>query len=170
MQTKNTSTGKLLSRFTKDLAPGRVKWIGLRPAKRQTMLEVDTTLALEGLGLEGDHRTSKTPGSGRQVTLISDEHIKLIADFLNTRSIEYASLRRNLVISGINLWVIRHQLVQVGEATLETTSWCHPCSRMEENIGKGAVAAMLGQGGICAKVIKSGRISVGDSITLLPSL
>ena len=39
---------------------------------------------------------------------------------------------------------------------------------MEENLGKGGVAAMLGHGGLCAKVIESGDITIGDEIRASP--
>jgi MOSC domain-containing protein YiiM len=41
---------------------------------------------------------------------------------------------------------------------------------MEENLGKGGVAAMLGHGGLCAKIIESGDVAVGDAISVLPPL
>jgi MOSC domain-containing protein YiiM len=41
---------------------------------------------------------------------------------------------------------------------------------MEENLGKGGVAAMLGHGGLCAKIIESGDIAIGDEISVLPAL
>lgn len=50
---------------------------------------------------------------------------------------------------------------RIGEAEFETNAHCHPCSRMEPALGKGA--AMLGRGG-CAKIIKGGVIRVGDEL------
>ncbi len=44
---------------------------------------------------------------------------------------------------------------------------CHPCSRMNETVGPDTVAAMLSHGGLCAKIIKTGRIAVGDSMTIV---
>jgi MOSC domain-containing protein YiiM len=38
---------------------------------------------------------------------------------------------------------------------------------MEKTLGKGAVVAMLGHGGLCAKVIQTGCIALNDSITVL---
>ena len=38
---------------------------------------------------------------------------------------------------------------------------------MEENLGKGGVAAMLGYGGLCAKILESGDIAIGDSISVV---
>jgi MOSC domain-containing protein YiiM len=156
-----------LDRYAKDLAPGRVSWIGLRPVRREPLQAVSTVKACAGLGLEGDHRMSKTPGSGRQVTLISEEFIAQIERFTGLTSIEPAILRRNLVVSGINLNALRRQRFRVGEAVFEATQLCHPCARMEEALGKGGVAAMLGHGGLCAKIIEGGAIQVGDAITVV---
>ena len=163
-----TSQQKLLARYLPDLSLGKLEWIGLRPKRRSEMLAVNSTTALEGLGLEGDHRCDKTPGSGRQVTLISAEHIHVVAQLLKQDRIDPALLRRNLVVSGINLNVLRHQRFQIGDAIFLGTALCHPCSRMNENLGKGGAAAMYGHGGLCAKVLTSGKISVSDSVIAIP--
>ena len=46
---------------------------------------------------------------------------------------------------------------RIGEALLEYTGECHPCSRMEENFGPG---------GITARAVEGGTISVGDAVAL----
>lgn len=155
-----------LDRYARDLAPGRVEWIGLRPRRREPLQPVSSTTALAELGLEGDHRTGKTPGSGRQVTLISREFIQQIEQFTGLDNIQPAVLRRNIVVSGINLNALRRQRFWLGEALCEATQLCHPCARMEEALGQGGVAAMLGHGGLCAKILQTGKVSVGDAITV----
>lgn len=159
-----------LDRYAKDLAPGRVEWIGLRPRRREPLQAVSETVALAELGLEGDHRTGKTPGSGRQVTLISREFIAQIEHFTGLEGIDPATLRRNIVVSGINLNALRRQRFRVGDALFEATQLCHPCARMEEALGAGGVAAMLGHGGLCAKIIEGGAVRLGDAITAVESL
>jgi len=62
---------------------------------------------------------------------------------------------------------LRHQRFRIGEAEFEATAQCHPCLRMEQVLGKGAVAAMLGHGGLCAKIVKSGQLNVGDEVIKL---
>ena len=153
-----------LDRFAQDLSPGSLEWIGLRTARRAAMLEVNQAVAIAEHGLEGDHRTAKTPGSGRQVTLISREFIEQTAHFLGRDKIDPALLRRNLVVAGINLHALRHQQFTIGEALFEAGALCHPCSRMETALGKGGVAAMLGHGGLCCRILKSGTIAVGDKV------
>ena len=161
------SQARLFARHLHDLPPGRLTWIGLRPAHKAAMVETDRVNALKDSGLEGDHRTQKTPGSGRQVTVISLEFINQITHFTGHKAIHPALLRRNLVVRNINLNALRHQQFIIGEAVFEATALCHPCSRMEKALGKGAVAAMLGHGGLCLKVIKGGEIKIGDHVQLI---
>ena len=39
---------------------------------------------------------------------------------------------------------------------------------MEQALGKGGVAAMLGHGGLCCKVIRGGEIALGDAVEVRP--
>ena len=157
----------LINRLAQNLPPGKLEWIGLRTERKGEVLEVNQVQALAGLGLEGDRRCQGTPGSARQVTLISREYLGQIAHFLGREKINPADLRRNLVVSGINLSALRHQQFQIGSALFEATALCHPCSRMEQVLGTGGVAAMLGHGGLCAKILESGTLSVGDPVIKL---
>ena len=158
-----------LDRYALHLPTGRLEWIGVRPARRAGMIEPETVQAIAGLGLDGDHRVSKTPGSARQVTLISREFIGQIAHYLGRDAVSPSILRRNLVISGINLNALRRQQFTIGTAVFEATALCHPCSRMESALGEGGVAAMIGHGGVCAKILSSGVISVGDDVRVVVS-
>lgn len=159
---------RLLDKLCESLPIGRLEWIGLRTQRRGEVQVVNSTLAIEGLGLEGDHRVKKTPGSARQVTLISREYIEAICRHTGHTSIDPALLRRNLMIAGMNMNLLRYQRLQIGEVILETTALCHPCSRMDEALGPGGTAAMFGYGGLCAKVIQGGRLAVGDAVVRLP--
>ncbi|MFW1676516.1 MOSC domain-containing protein [Pontibacter sp. JAM-7] len=161
------SLQSLYARYASTLPPGKLEWIGLRPARREPMQSCNAVQALAGLGLAGDHRCQKTPGSARQVTLISREFIQQIAQHCGYEQIDPARLRRNLVISGINLNALRYQRFQLGGAIFEATALCHPCSRMEQALGPGGVAAMLGYGGLCCKVLQTGQIQLGDELRVL---
>ncbi len=158
---------RLLDKLCQDLPEGRLEWIGMRRERRGTVVVAESAMAVEGQGLEGDHRMTKTPGSARQVTIISREFIEAIGRHTGHPSIDPALLRRNLVISGMNLNLLRHQRLRIGDAVLETTALCHPCSRMNEALGPGGAAAMYGYGGLCARIIQSGRMTVGDPVVRL---
>lgn len=155
---------RLFARYLDDLPQGKVEWIGVRPARKEPMQILESVEAIAGLGLQGDRRCQGREGSARQVTITSVEYIQIISQLLKKKDINPALLRRNIVVSGINLTALRHQRFRMGEVIIEATAQCHPCKRMDEALGKHGVAAMLGHGGLCAKIIEGGVIHLGDAV------
>ena len=155
-----------LDKYLGTVGTGTVQWIGVRPRRREPLQSLSRVQAVADLGLEGDHRMFKTPGSGRQVTLISCEFMTQIAAHLGKADLDPDRLRRNIVVSGLNLNALRRQRFWVGEALMEATQLCHPCARMEAELGPGGVIAMFGYGGLCAKVVQSGAIECGAPVRL----
>jgi MOSC domain-containing protein YiiM len=149
--------------FDAPMRPGRLVWIGLRPARREAMAEVDQALLEPGRGLRGDRWRGGTAGA-RQVTLVAAEHLRAVAGFLGLDAVAPARLRRNLVVEGVNLLALKGSRFCIGAALLEHSGECHPCSRMEEEFGPGGYNAVRGHGGITARVIEGGAIRVGDAV------
>ncbi len=147
----------LLESFT---ASGQVEWIGLRPARKAPMQVVKTATIAEA-GLVGDRR--ENPGK-RAVTLIQMEHLPVIAALAGLDSVTPDMLRRNIVVSGINLLALRHHEIRVGGAVLRTTGLCAPCSFMEKTLGKGGYNAVRGHGGLTAEVVEGGEIGLGSVV------
>ena len=158
-----------LNAYLGHLGTPTIEWIGVRPRRREPLMAVTEAEAVADLGLRGDHRMTKTPGSGRQVTFISREFVTQIEQHLGKNGLDPAVLRRNIVVSGINLNALRRQQFWFGEALFEATQLCHPCARMEAELGPGGVVAMMGYGGLCAKVLQTGQIAIGDSLRLATS-
>ncbi len=148
---------------------GRVEAIVVRGAPREPARSLPQTLALAGIGLADDRlgQRGEAELSTRQVTLIQAEHMDVIARLAHVAAVDPLRLRRNLVVSGINLIALRNSTLQVGEAVLEIVGPCQPCSRMETEIGPGGYAAMRGHGGMTARVISGGPIHVGDVVMAL---
>ncbi len=141
---------------------GRVQWIGLRPKRDVVMREVDEAMAATGLGLEGDRYAS---GSGKRgITLIQAEHLPVIAALAGIDRVQPATLRRNVVVSGLPLVALKGRRFRVGEVLLEGTDDCDPCSRMEAALGPGGYNAMRGHGGLCARILEGGRLRIGDAV------
>ncbi|MBN8900250.1 MAG: MOSC domain-containing protein, partial [Rhodospirillales bacterium] len=136
---------------------GTVTWIGVRPDRRVAPVPVGMVSADPETGLEGDHYRSRGQRT-RQVTLVQAEHLPAIASYLSVRDVAPESLRRNLVVSGINLLALVGRRFRVGDAVLEGTGACHPCSRMEETFGPGGYNAVRGHGGITARIVGAGLI------------
>lgn len=149
---------------------GRVDTIVVRGSPREVARTVDATVALAGIGLADDRlgRRGEAELSTRQVTLIQAEHLPVIARLARVDAIDPVGLRRNLVVSGINLLALKNARLQVGDALLEIVGPCQPCSRMEETIGPGGYAAMRGHGGMTARVIATGPICIGDAVRAVP--
>lgn len=143
---------------------GAVAWIGIRAAHRASVEEVQEAYASAESGLAGDHYSKA--GGKRQVTLIQAEHLMVVANILKKNKIDPGAIRRNIVVSGINLQAFKDRQFQIGEVVLEMTGACHPCTRMEEALGAGGYNAMRGHGGITAKIVVGGTIRVGDAVSL----
>jgi len=145
---------------------GRVEAIIVRGASREPARRVAATMALAGIGLADDRlgQRGEAELSTRQVTLIQAEHLDVIARLARVDAVDPVGLRRNLVVSGINLLALKNARLQVGDAVLEIVGPCQPCSRMEDTIGPGGYAAMRGHGGMTARVIVGGPVREGDGV------
>jgi MOSC domain-containing protein YiiM len=141
---------------------GRVDWIGIRPEREAPLTSVSEVNVTTRNGLEGDHYAGKS--GKRQVTLIQGEHLDAVASMLGVAAVDPGDTRRNIVVRGINLLALKDRAISIGSALIEFTDLCHPCSRMEENLGHGGYNAMRGHGGITARVLQDGIIRVGDAV------
>lgn len=142
---------------------GRVEWIGIRPARGQAMETLKRATVFPGKGLEGD-RFKGRETSKRQVTLIQQEHLHVIASCLQGEAIAPEVFRRNIVVSGLNLLALKGKTFRIGGVVLEYTGLCHPCSKMETMLGPGGYNAMRGHGGITTRVVEGGELALGDSV------
>lgn len=143
---------------------GVVSYINVRPKRLASVIPLNDVMALCGTGLESDRYSTKD--GARQVTLIQAEHLEAVSSFLG-KEISPDLVRRNIVVRGINLLALKGKKFRIGDAVFEYSGECHPCSRMELNLGKGGYNAMRGHGGITARVISSGRIKIGDEVSAL---
>jgi MOSC domain-containing protein YiiM len=149
---------------------GRLEMIVVRGESRAPARSIESTTAIAGVGLADDRLGMQGAAelSTRQATFIQLEHMPVIAQLARVPRVDPIGLRRNLVISGVNLLALKNARLQVGEAVFEIVGPCQPCSRMEEAIGPGGYAAMRGHGGMTARILTGGAIRVGDAIRALP--
>ena len=147
------------------LRDGELVWIGIRPGKNRPVTAVRQVYADCVTGLSGDHYTAS--GGRRQVTLFQWEHLAVLMAILG-RPVALTLLRRNLAVKEINLLALKQCRIRIGSAVLKITGPCHPCSKMEKNLGPGGYQAMRGHGGVTAQVIESGCMRLGDRVAVLP--
>lgn len=153
-------------------ATGRLDAIVLRLQKRGEAVQVTEAEAVPHRGLTGDH-ISRGHSAKRQITLLQSEHLPVI-EALTGRTALPRDLRRNLVVSGVNLLGARSPFADVvlhihvgSHVVIEATGPCAPCSRMEEVLGPGGYNAMRGHGGVTARVLVGGVMRVGDAVRVV---
>ncbi len=144
---------------------GSVEWLGRSPGRREPIEVVERVRVEVGTGIEGDQHSRSGRGK-RQVTLIQREHLATVSSLLG-REVMPEELRRNVVVSGINVWALKDRVFRVGTVLLQGTGPCAPCSRMEGNLGVGGYNAMRGHGGITARVLEAGQIALGDAVVFV---
>lgn len=145
---------------------GEVLWIGLRPARRAPMREVECVEARMNLGLEGDRATART-NRVRQVTLIAREALDAAAHQLGRAHVDPFLVRRNVVTLGVDLEAARRRHLLIGDVLLRVTGPCDPCARMEDALGEGGWDALRDRGGLTAVVVTGGLIRRGDSVRIV---
>lgn len=136
---------------------GAVASIQTCPGKRRPMVPLDE-VTLEPGGIPGDAHFS--PGSTRQVLLIESET-------LSELGIGPGAVKEQITTSGIALMGLPlGTRITIGDAELEVTKECHPCSRMDE-VRAGLQAELEGRRGMMARVVGPGRVRRGDPITIV---
>ena len=150
------------ARLRVDAAPpeGRLVAIQVRPRR------LAPVVSLTEWDLSADAHLDHSSSQKRALTLMQTEHVDVVSALLG-RPVTFAQTRRNLSIAGLNLEVARGRVLRIGGASVALSVRCHPCERMDENLGPGGFAAMFGHGGWCARVIEPGRMRVGDRVRLV---
>lgn len=125
------------------------------PLPGQPVREVPEARALLDWGLEGCAHARR--GSKRQVLLMDSETLEEMA-------LLPGQVRENVVTQGLNLRALeKGQRLRLGEALLELTVPCSPCSLIE-SLRPGLEEKLRGKRGMLFRVIEGGLIRPGDSI------
>jgi MOSC domain-containing protein YiiM len=148
---------------------GFVEGIFLAPVAGAEMKSVQAATALEGCGLEGDRYCAGTGHWSRfgrvcEVTFIAAEDL----DDLERETgvgVKNGEHRRNVVTTGISLKTLRRgERFRVGGVLFEYLGPRSVCRYIERLTEPGMTQALKGRGGICARVVETGTVRVGDEI------
>jgi MOSC domain-containing protein YiiM len=148
---------------------GFVEGIFLAPVAGAEMKSVRAATALEGCGLKGDRYCAGTGHWSRfgrvcEATFIAAEDLDEIERETGV-GVKNGEHRRNLITTGISLRTLRRgERFRVGEVLFEYRGPRSVCRYIERLTEPGMTQALKGRGGICARVIETGTVRVGDEI------
>ena len=144
---------------------GSVQSIVIRPVKRGEPKRITEANIFIG-GIEGDHFFK--PESGRQVTLVAAHDLATVSAIVGFQGDAHTACRRNICLDTLPGGDLTGKQIALGEEViLEITCYCHPCKRMNENFGDGAVETFDEKAGWVTAIIREGHIRVGDAFRVL---
>jgi len=152
---------------------GRVASLHLHPKEPGAVLQAVAEIELvEAKGILGEPRyfgrVSRDKGrpSKRQVSLIEQEQIAEHAAALGLPSIPPGAVRSNIETLGINLVPLVGNEIEIGEAVLFLYEPRDPCAKMDALCQGLRELMMNDRQGVMAQVVRSGKVRVGDAITV----
>jgi MOSC domain-containing protein YiiM len=124
------------------------------PKRREPMEPLESARVFENEGVEAcAHRR----GGKRNVLFVAVEDLEAL-------DIAPGAVKENFTVRGADVmrWPVGQRL-EIGEAEFEISMVCDPCENMEK-IRPGLQAELEGRRGMLARVLKTGRVSLGDAI------
>jgi len=140
----------------------KVTAIHIAPGSRLPTRAVDSVVAEARKGLVGDRYHGSRH---RQVTLQSQESLNHAADDLG-HGFDAQATRRNITVDGGDIPAKPGTRLMIGAVEFEVVRDAAPCRLLDDWIGPGAMKALRGRAGSALRVISTGTISVGDSVTI----
>ena len=138
--------------------------IGINKERKQKIKEVSEIDVVSGKGILGDRHYDEHKG---QITLIEKENI----DYYNNKyktEIPYINFRRNIVTEGVQLNNLIKKEIEIGTIKILPYQLCTPCLYLEQTLNsKDIVKEFLRRGGLRCEVLVSGKVKIGDKITIL---
>jgi MOSC domain-containing protein YiiM len=133
----------------------------LCPVLGQPVREVPEVRALADWGMDGCAHARRS--SKRQVLLMDNET-------LAEMDLHPGQVKESILTQGLDVRGLAHgQRLRIGQALLEVTIPCTPCS-MFEAIRPGLEAEMRGKRGMLCRVLEDGLIRQGDPIEVIHQL
>ena len=114
-----------------------------------------------GQGIEGDRYFGHQENFKGQITFIAEDIVSSIESKLGLPPFDRSVLRRNVLISGVDLNSLIGKQFRISDVTFSGSEECSPCYWMDEAVGPGAHEALKGNGGLRCRIENSGTLSIG---------
>jgi len=127
------------------------------------MMRVDEAVCEAGQGLAGDRYHGEDPGAKTQVTFLAREVVEEMCRTLGIDQPDYFSLRRNVLVSGVDLNSLIGETFAIDGVFFEGVEECKPCYWMDEAVAPGANAFLVGRGGLRCRILTGGTLRCGPA-------
>ena len=148
---------------------GTIEAIYIAPSGGAAIEKLEQIETIAHRGLAGDRYCEGTgywSGTDEcQVTLIEAEDLEAIQRDSRIKVLN-GEHRRNLVVRDLRLGDLAGKQFRIGTTVLEYDRPRPPCAYIQSLTEPGMTKALLACGGICARVVESGVIRVGDAVVV----
>ena len=144
----------------------KVIQIGIHESKGDEVRAIDTIEAIKGKGLVNNRHFKENNEKRSQITLIEIENINYYNNISKTL-IPSINFRRNIITSGIKLNELLNKEFYIGKVRVKAHDLCRPCKYLQELLKQNnIIKEFLHKGGLRCEILTSGKICIGDKITL----
>jgi MOSC domain-containing protein YiiM len=138
-----------------------------KPPDNYPLVEVPRIECVAGRGIRGDRFYDYRDNYKGQITFFSSEVFERLARHFDLDGKSPGVLRRNLIVSGIDLNELIGQEFSIQGVRLRGTGHCKPCYWLDQAFAPGTEEFLEGNGGLRAEILTDGAIAVGDAQLLL---
>lgn len=124
--------------------------------------EVASIRCVAGRGIEGDRFFDYKPDYKGQITLFDWAVYERVRDELVMGDLHPMAFRRNVVVHGVDLNTLIGQRFTLGGLELTGSCECAPCYWMDEACAPGTHEFLTGRGGLRARIVKGGELTLGE--------
>ena len=143
---------------------GKIEAINISNISEANTFYVNQAYLEKGKGIVNDRYYENFKEKKEQVTLISLEEINAFNIQVN-QNIEPKDFRRNIIVSGIDLNKLIDKQIKINQVILKIHEICQPCKYLQDRLKLPSLVKLLvNKSGVRAEIIKSGNLSVGDTI------
>ena len=144
----------------------KIKAINITNLSGKNTFYVNQAILNKNKGILNDRYYENFKNKYEQVTLIESENIDYFNKIIN-KKLNYKDFRRNIITSGINLNKTVNKKIHINNVVLKIHQLCQPCRYLQNNLNvNNLVKLFVNKGGVCAEIIKSGKISTFDQIKI----
>lgn len=131
-----------------------------RASGENEIVEVPDIECVAGEGIRGDRFFNYKEDYRGQITFFSQEVYAELCKELEVTNKAPGVFRRNVIVSGVDLNLLIGKTFEVQGVRFLGTAECTPCYWMDEAFCSGAEKCLKGRGGLRAKILSNGILTV----------